>query len=64
MSDARNVSAEPPSEAGVTTAAGDPALRALLAPIFPQIADWDGVAALVARGSLLAEALETSRRAA
>lgn len=64
MTDARNVSAESSSEARVTTATGDPALRMLLAPIFPQIADWDGVAARVAGGSLLADALETSRRAA
>jgi hypothetical protein len=48
----------------VTSSRGDAAMRALLAPIFRQIADWDEVAARVARGGSLADALDTLRRAA
>jgi hypothetical protein len=51
-------------DASADPAVDDPALRGLLAPIFPQIADWDEVAVRVARGSSLADALETVRRAA
>jgi hypothetical protein len=64
MSDARCASAESSHEAGSTTLVGDPAMRTLLAPIFPQIADWDDVAARVANGSSLPEALEKARSAA
>jgi hypothetical protein len=64
MPDARDAGADPRHRARVPSSRGDAAMRALLAPIFRQIADWDEVAARVARGGSLADALDTLRRAA